>query len=377
MAWDGHRGYEITIEQDLCYDCGLCEQVCPGPSVNFEQLAERFLDGDRDDPRLGRFLSCHIGHARDEGIRWNAASGGIVTALLVAGLQTQLFDGALVTQMDPESPLKPMPILATTEEEIRAATGSKYCPVAANLELREILDSDGKFAVVGLPCHIHGLRMAQTRIPKLREKVAICIALFCGLNMSPLGTRVALQRRHLVVDEVEELRYRGQGWPGDLQVRLRDGQTYSEPLFSYFGTAFSAYEMYRCTLCSDAFGELADISCGDAWLPEYRANDDQGTSVVIVRDTRGRDLLASVGQAALDLAQLAVDQTAQSQRNALLWKKEWLQAKTSLARLAGRQTPTYEQDLPSPRVRDYAASGAQIARRFLHRRWHQFRGYHK
>jgi coenzyme F420 hydrogenase subunit beta len=343
--------------------------------VDFGQLAEEFLDGELDDARLGRFQSCHIGHAKDEGIRWNAASGGIVTALLEAGLREQLFDGALVTQMDPESPLKPMPILATTEEEIMAATGSKYCPVAANLRLRDILEADGRFAVVGLPCHIHGLRMAQTKIPKLQEKVAVCIALFCGLNMSPLGTRVALHRRHLPIDKVEELRYRGQGWPGDLQVRMQDGQIYSESLFSYFDSGFSAYEMYRCTQCSDAFGELADISCGDAWLPEFRAKDDQGTSVVIVRDTRGNELLAPVGQAALDLAPLPVERAAQSQKNALLWKKDWQRAKASLARLAGRQTPTYVQELPAPRWKDYVGSSGRIVTRFLHRRWHQIRGF--
>ncbi len=305
MAWDGRRGYDLTLDPDLCNDCGLCQQVCPGPAVDFRQLSEEFLDGQSEDPRLGRLRTCYVGHAKDEALRWDAAAGGIVTALLVAGLRERAFDGALVTQMNPESPLEPMPILARTEEEIGAAKGSKYCPVAANLRLRDILEAEGRFAVVGLPCHIHGLRMAQARMPKLRKKVAVSIALFCGLNMRPLATRFALQRRQVPIDEVVELRYRGEGWPGYLQARTKDGHVHREHLFSYFDGQFSAYEMYRCALCSDAFGELADISCGDAWLPEYRAKDDKGTSVVIVRDSRGEDLLASAGQPALDLAPAA------------------------------------------------------------------------
>ncbi|MGD8518299.1 MAG: Coenzyme F420 hydrogenase/dehydrogenase, beta subunit C-terminal domain [Anaerolineae bacterium] len=344
--------------------------------MDFVQLAEQFLDADRDDPRLGRFLTCHVGHASDDGIRWDAASGGVVTALLIAGLRKGLFDGALVTQMSPESPLQPMPILATTEQEIKEATGSKYCPVAANMRLRQILDSEGRFAVVGLPCHMHGLRMAQARIPKLRKKVAVCISLFCGLNMSPLGTRVALNRRQVPIDEVTELRYRGEGWPGALQVQLRDGQTYREHLYSYFDESFSAYEMYRCTQCSDAFGELADISCGDAWLPEYTANDDRGTSVVIVRDTRGQNLLAS-SSPALELAPLDADRAAASQRSALTSKKDWLRAKVALARLAGKETPTYQQDLPAPTWKGYVASGGQIVTRFLNRQWCRMRGLHR
>jgi coenzyme F420 hydrogenase subunit beta len=344
--------------------------------VDFVQLTDEFLDGDRYDRRLGRFLTCHVGHAHDAEIRWDAASGGIVTALLIAGLRKGLFDGALVTLMNPEAPLEPMPILATTEQEIKAAAGSKYCPVASNVRLREILDAEGRFAVVGLPCHIHGLRMAQTRIPKLRRKVAVCISLFCGLNMSPLGTRVALNKRQVPIDQVTELRYRGEGWPGALQVQLRDGQMYREHLYSYFGRSFSAYEMDRCTLCNDAFGELADISCGDAWLPEYTANDDRGTSVVIVRDTRGQDLLASLGPA-LELAPLDADRAAASQKSALTWKKDCLRAKVALARLTGKETPTYKQDLPAPTWKNYVASGGQIVTRFLNRQWHQIRGFHR
>lgn len=374
MKWDSRQGYELTVEPERCNACGLCELVCPGAAVDFVQLGEKFLDGDRDDPRLGRFLTCHVGHASDEEIRWDAASGGIVTALLVAGLRKGLFDGALVTQMNPESPLEPMPILATTEGEIKAAAGSKYCPVAANVRLREILDADGRFAVVGLPCHIHGLRMAQARIPKLRTKVVVCISLFCGLNMSPLGTRVALDRRQVPVDQVTELRYRGEGWPGALQVQLRDAQTYREDLYSYFDRSFSAYEMYRCTLCSDAFGELADISCGDAWLPEYMANDEQGTSVVIVRDTRGEALLTSLSQA-VELAPLEAERAAASQKSALTSKKDRLRAKASLARVAGRETPTYEQDLPAPRLMDYVGSSAQMVTRILSRHWYRLRGF--
>jgi coenzyme F420 hydrogenase subunit beta len=267
-----------------------------------------------------------------------------------------------------------MPILATTEKEIKAATGSKYCPVAANLRLRDILDSEGKFAVVGLPCHIHGLRLAQTKIPKLRTKVVVCIALFCGLNMSPLGTRFVLRRKKVPIDQITELRSRGEGWPGYLTVQLQDSNEHREHLFSYFDKQFSAYQMYRCTQCSDAFGELADLSCGDAWLPEYRANDRQGTSVVIVRGTRGQDFVASAGQKALDLAPLEAEKAAQSQNQALLWKKDWLRAKAALARGTGKPVPAYKQDLPAASVKAYIGAGGQAVSRTLYRQWHQIRG---
>jgi coenzyme F420 hydrogenase subunit beta len=134
--------------------------------------------------------------------------------------------------------------------------------------------------------------------------------------------------------------------------------------------------MYRCTLCSDAFGELADISCGDAWLPEYTAVDERGTSVVIVRDTQGQDALDSLGPA-LDLAPLDAERAAASQRTALTSKKDWLRAKASIARFFGRETPIYRQNLPAPRWKDYVASGGQMVTRFLNRQWYRIQGFHR
>jgi coenzyme F420 hydrogenase subunit beta len=128
-------------------------------------------------------------------------------------------------------------------------------------------------------------------------------------------------------------------------------------------------------LCSDAFGELADLSCGDAWLREYTELDDRGTSIVLVRSSRGEKILASVGDAALDLKPLPAEKAIQSQGNAILWKKDWLQAKAALARLSGRQAPTYEQDLPAPRVLDYSGASTQAITRSMRRQWHRVRGF--
>jgi coenzyme F420 hydrogenase subunit beta len=377
LEWDGKSGYVLSVGEDLCDDCGLCYKICPGHSVDFKRLSERFLGEGTDNQRIGRYLSCHVGHAIQETVRWNAASGGIVTALLVAALKKGAIDGAIVTRMNPESPLEPLSYLATTEEDILAATGSKYCPVAANLSLRDILSSEGRYAVVGLPCHIQGLRKAQRRNRKLRERVAVCISIFCGLNMSPMGTQVMLRRQGISKENVAQIKYRGAGWPGSLQVELRDGQTCSEPYLDYFDDQFMCYEMHRCNLCCDSFGELADISCGDAWLPEYKSSDDQGTSVVIVRSERGRDFLSSVEPGVLALDPLSVDKAIQTQRLALVWKKEWLQAKAALCRLTGGEVPTYENDLPHARLEDGLGWTRTLVSRHMYRLWHRLRGFNR
>jgi len=74
--------------------------------------------------------------------------------------------------MKKENPLEPEPFIARTKEEIIEASKSKYCPVPANIALKEIMDSKSgeKFAVVGLPCHIQGIRKFEEVNKILKEK---------------------------------------------------------------------------------------------------------------------------------------------------------------------------------------------------------------
>ena len=191
--------------------------------------------------------------------------------------------------------------------------------------------------------------------------------------MSPTGTRVMLRRQGISKENVAQIKYRGAGWPGSLKVELRDGQTYNEPYLDYFDNHFMCYEMHRCNLCCDSFGELADISCGDAWLPEYKGSDDKGTSVVVVRSERGREFLSSVGPGVLALDPLSIDKAVQSQRLALVWKKDWLCAKASLGKLTGREVPTYKHNLPPARLSGYLGWTRTSISRYMRRLWHRLK----
>ena len=48
------------------------------------------------------------------------------------------------------------------------------------------------------------------------------------------------------------------------------------------------YRPYRCYLCPDGTGELADLSCGDPWYREI-LEDEPGHSLVVVRTERGKE----------------------------------------------------------------------------------------
>ena len=189
--------------------------------------------------------------------------------------------------------MNPEPFIARTSEEIIEASKSKYCPVPANIALKEILESkEGeKFAVVGLPCHIHGIRKVEQINKKLKEKIVLHVGIFCAKTISFLGTECQLKRMEVKKEEVTKLDYRGEGWPGSMTIQLKNKQRKLSELHYYYDSKFGSFVPWRCTLCNDSACELADISFGDAWLPEVKKGDKVGTSIVVSRNRLCEDIL--------------------------------------------------------------------------------------
>ena len=280
LTLDQRKGiYVPAIKAHECTGCGLCVKACPGHEVDFRRLNQDIFHADQVDAILGHHKACYYGHALDKGIRHSGASGGIVTSLLIYLLEERIIDGALVTRMKESSPLEPEPFIARTAEEITSAAESKYCPVPANVALKEILEVEGNYAVVGLPCHIHGIRKAAQINSTIRNRIALHIGLFCGHNPSFRATEFLLWRHGLCREEVSAVKYRSGGWPGGLTFQLAGGGNVFIPYQRVWESLDLAFTPRRCLECFDGAAELADISFGDAWLPEF-AEDKKGLSLI-------------------------------------------------------------------------------------------------
>jgi len=354
MAIDTRRGcYVPELDKSQCTGCGLCYDACPGHSVDFEGLGVALFGEEvLTDIALGRYVGCYIGSAADEELRYGSSSGGLVSSLLIFALETGLIDAALVTRMRRDNALRPEPFLARTREEILSAARSKYCPVAADVMLKEILAREDKVAVVGLPCHIQGVRKAEECIPKLKKQIRLRISLACSLDYSFLGTERFLKGLGIAPADVEVLQYRGRGWPGSMLIRLKDGTERTVPLAEYY-KQLGPYSLRRCTLCSDMLGELSDLSCGDAWIPEIMRTDKLGRSFVVSRTCAGEELLeAAASSEVVELSELGLQELLTSQGHAL-FKKRKLKARMSLFRWCGRRVPDYNQRLLTPIRADY------------------------
>jgi coenzyme F420 hydrogenase subunit beta len=351
--------YSPKLKHNECRKCNLCKRVCPGESINVADLSRSiFGEENGDNPLLGHFIQCNYGHSTRETPRqeWTheSSSGGLASELAIYALEKKLVDGVVVTTMDREVPLEPRVFVARTMEEVVLASGSKYCPVPLGVSIKEILKQKGRFAIIGLPCHIHGIRKAEACSKELASKIVMHIGLFCGHSVNFLGTEYYLERFAIEKGDISRLDYRKGGWPGRIYVVTRNGRaTYlSWEAFERLYTPYF-FAPLRCTLCPDFTNELADISLGDAWLPELRRKQRK-ESFIIIRSQEGKRLL----QKAIEDKRVWIAKVDQSRiiecfKGNLLFKKRGIFARKRIARILGSKTPEFGAFLLEPNAMSY------------------------
>lgn len=328
-----NTGFDVTCDRS-CSGCGLCLAVCP--ALTPPELPER-ADAEVPERLIGECRAAYIGFARDGEARRTGTSGGIATELLIHGLEAGVFDGAIVSRLD-QAHLACSSFIAQDRHGLMEAAGSKYCPSSTNALLRETPPEDcRRLALVGLPCQMTGAKKARP-VSKRFHNIELRIGLFCSHGITTEGLPFLLGRYARGREGLERVVYRAQGWPGSLVMEYASGPRVTVPLSVYWGEFFGPYFFapYGCLLCCDLAAEDADISLGDAWLPEIRRRDHIGTSIVVVRSERGAALVKEASASGrIALAKIDPAEVVRAQRGILARKKVGIAARLRLARLLG------------------------------------------
>jgi coenzyme F420 hydrogenase subunit beta len=315
------QAFPTVKNLSACTDCDLCVRVCPGDEFAYQELHQEKYGTEPDFSFThGKFDRALLAYAsQDEELRAKSTSGGLVTALLLHLLDSKQIDGAIVIAPDEDVLWKGKPIVARTREEIISAAKSKYSIAPTNSVFSEIREIPGTYALVGLPCQIHGYVKAAQLDPRIAERVVLTIGLFCHAAIEHEGFEVIWETLGEKVNGAKRFVSRLGKHPGAPHIELADGTMY--PV--YFGNKqgwrpssmevinvlYRLYTPPRCLTCFDALAEFADISIGDPWLapPEDHVDFHQGWSFGLVRTQRGADVLASAEQeskvATLDLTE--------------------------------------------------------------------------
>lgn len=367
--------------QQLCTGCGVCASVSPDryrmadiPGVGRRPILRAGADPsmpeaeagalsacpghslrhafDESDPGLDRSLRSSWGpvyevwegHATDPEIRRAGSSGGAATALALWALERGDMHGVLHTAADPDTPYLNTTVMSRSRSELLKASGSRYAPASPAEGLPRVLEAPDPCVFIGKPCDAAAVQQARRQNPDLDEKLGLVVAFFCAGTPSTQAT-LDLMKRVGVNDPstVTSLRYRGNGWPGEWQVRWRDNGEPREAVLSYAESwdFLQRSRQWRCYICPDHTGEFADIAVGDPW---YRPVEEAqpGSSLLIARTRRGVEILHKAREDGY-LTLTAHDHSLlpRSQPN-LLRTRGRLWGQLLALRLAGAAHPRYE-----------------------------------
>jgi coenzyme F420-reducing hydrogenase beta subunit len=273
----------------------------------------------------------------DDGYREAGSSGGLVSWLLVELLTRGVVDGVVhvkaTTSKTPGDPLFQYTV-SRSANEIREGAKSRYYPVEMSGAIAEILSRPGRYAVVGVPCFIKGVRLACRESEELRARVAVTVAIVCGhLKTSGFAEFLAWQcgvapSELRAIDFRSKIKNQSASSYGISIVGERNGlkKVVDRPMSALQGSNWGhgLFKFKACDFCDDVVGETADISVGDAWLPEYES-DWRGTNVVVVRSALIKSIISeAIDAGSLAMNHLPIDKVVASQAGGFRHRRDGL-----------------------------------------------------
>jgi coenzyme F420-reducing hydrogenase beta subunit/ferredoxin len=311
-----------VVDTGMCTLCGACAAVCPNDRIEFREdgpalkeecprngqgackdVCQRVITfaskmgpnifGFKAQPPslLGQYETLLSARAGDAAIREAGQDGGAVTALLSYCMDQGLIDGVVTTGKIG----KPSSVVDRSKDELLRSAGSTYSAIPVLSAIKQAQDITNA-AVVGLPCHVYGVRKTQF-FPGLmahgyevgengeRIKVpdiAYVIGLFCTENFNYNALAGFMAEKGVDIETVT----RAQIHLDELVVTT-DKSTFEFDLNDLWN---AGCVMDGCVICRDAVSKLADISAGSM-------GSGKGWTTLIGRSHKGVELINAAEKA--------------------------------------------------------------------------------
>lgn len=324
----------------------LINQVCTGRHFDFPYYRRKvFGENAQHNPYIGVHRSLFVGYSTDDTIRNVAASGGIISAVLIHLLDREVIDGAIVLRMSKQYPWRCEPFIATNRQEVLEAAQSKYLISSVNEILLKSSEFKGKLAFVGIPGQIQSIRALQDKKHPLVANIKLFIGPFYGntLHFSSIKSFIS---SYGVKDyhSISKIDFRYGEWPGNLRVETTDGKVMQLKKF-YANYLIPFHIMKNSLLCTDLTNEYTDISCGDAWAPNYE-DRGKGFSFIIARSMIGEKILQEMqSEGLIKLESVPLEQAIQMHSHGYDLKKRGAFIRIKLLRILRKPTPAYGYEL--------------------------------
>ncbi|MGE0237219.1 MAG: Coenzyme F420 hydrogenase/dehydrogenase, beta subunit C-terminal domain, partial [Parvibaculaceae bacterium] len=368
-----YRALRDIVASEMCLGCGLCAGIARQGALGMEVQPDGYLrpvaaaplsaedealivktcpgivqmgqpqDGIALARDWGPVAGSYRGHAADAELRFVGSSGGAISAFSTYLLEAGLVEFILHVAADPDNPLRSVIQESSSRRQILSAASARYGPAAPLATIASLLAEGRRFAVVGKPCDIAGLRNLARLDPRVDAQIPFMLAFFCAGVSSLRTSEQIIEKYGLRAEDVRTLRYRGHGCPGPLHIETRHGQTFEQSYDETWSNELNQEIQYRCKICPDSTGEQADIAFGDAWTnPDgYAHHEHDGWTAILTRTRAGEGLLRdarNAGHVVIEphaLTALASGQAHQIER------KQAILARLAGMRFAGTALPRF------------------------------------
>lgn len=370
-----HQGIRPVMLSDQCGTCSDCLQVCPGYSVEELSNASSFDSTScSSETGWGPVLEIWEGYATDPEIRYSGSSGGAATAIALYCLEKKNMHGVLHIGSSKDHPLKNDVFISRSRTDLLSRNGSRYAPASPCFSLSKIASSTSPCVFIGKPCDVAGMKNACKLRSDLKDKHGLSIGIFCAGTPSSQGTMDLLKTMHLEPSLVQDIRYRGKGWPGMFTIQMKGSVQSVQKTYMEAWSFLQKYRPFRCYLCPDGTSAYADISCGDPWYRTIQEND-KGYSLVIVRTEKGQEILQGAITAGYLILERTNIQKLIDSQTGLLRKRKEIWGRMLMLKLFGLPVPQYpgfrlsEQWWSLP-IKDKTRSILGTARRIIQRKYY-------
>lgn len=232
----------------------------------------------------------YLGYSTFDNIRRKATSGGIGSTLIKYLFDSKKIDVVISFRLD-EGTLKYRPYWAYSYEDYNI-TGAIYQEVNLIKFIKENPpnSSVNRIAVFCLPCQTKPI----ANIFKSKGYDFIIIGLVCSSQQSFEATKFLLQTTKIKVGDVISLRYRGDGWPGGIKIKLKNGEEkFFHNNISIWTKIFHSriFILNKCFFCQDTLNKHSDIVLADPWIPEILSSEVLGKTIFACYTQKGLDIV--------------------------------------------------------------------------------------
>ncbi|AZQ76762.1 coenzyme F420 hydrogenase [Flaviflexus ciconiae] len=322
--------------------------VCPfaDESPNETEIATEEFPELPVHPKLGRYRSTFAARLTDQEYLEGSSSGGLTSWLLLQLLERGHIDGVLHVGSGNSVDGMFAYVVSHSADELQSRRKSIYYSTSMADAILSVRGNGKRYALVGVPCFITAGRLLARNDVELRSQLSYFLGLVCGHLKSSAFAELLAWQLGIPPKELETVDFRVKN-PAenagsyDFSATSVTGETRQAPTSTLLGAnwGLATFQLEACNFCDDVFAETADITFGDAWLPEF-VSDWRGHNVIVTR----HPLLAEIIEDGVTSGQVSrhdigPDRSADSQAGNFRHRREGLQLRLHDDQSAGKWTP--------------------------------------